>query len=711
LVAAAWLVASTLIGFTLVFLPAAAQGNEQQALVGAVGLLSRRLGVSITVIDAYTAEVMTFPDTSFGCPVDGRTYIAAPIQGYKFVITYQGVAYDIRTNADGTQGAICNPPAPLPEGQATPAAPLAKQTAGLATYRTSTFSIAYPETWNVVDRTSDTYFGPGSGPACAQPGMLVVALGNVRDKTPDQLLAEYDAELINATLEAERTSVRAIGRSAQYQVKCADGSLRQARVTIFVAYGRGFRVLQFSPQAEFVAWANLFDQIIVRFSPSTVNTVSSAASGAAGRITLPTVSPLALVAHIFAGNVYVGTLVDWPGTPITLGGTPERSFRHVATSPLGEQVAYVDVDGGLWVAHTQAGTGTAPARLAQGVARGYPVAWRPDGRALAYLQADASAPTRLALMAVMLDGNAPARLADLDADAERGQCEVVGGTADALYQAETGPAGNRVTLLWARNGALYLSASCTGRGLLRVANGAVTTLHDQIRRVAFSPDQTQALGLVDVDGQSAAVSLALATGQAMPLRLAAQPDQLAWSAGGRSLYYSSLTLKTTITLDAEVDQERGSARFGVWPFTSPIFTLRLHSFDLTTGVDAVLLETEGRGVGRIAPAPDGSGVLVSVVQSDRALADAFTNNASDAELRRLYPATLVYWLGLPASAPQLVAITSEVTWGPLGSALAPTPTGGYTVPPGQRTFTPTPAPSLTPTPAGPRILPTNTRAP
>jgi hypothetical protein len=124
----------------------------------------------------------------------------------------------------------------------------------------------------------------------------------------------------------------------------------------------------------------------------------------------------------------------------------------------------------------------------------------------------------------------------------------------------------------------------------------------------------------------------------------------------------------------------------------------------------LLFEVDGRGIGRIAPSPDGIGVLFSIVQDDRRLIEAFNNNVPQAELNRLYPETRLYWRPFADSegpvdgvGAHLVAVTSGAVWGPLGSALAPTPTGGYTVPPGRRTLTPTPVPTR------PRnALPTNT---
>jgi hypothetical protein len=219
--------------------------------------------------------------------------------------------------------------------------------------------------------------------------------------------------------------------------------------------------------------------------------------------------------------------------------------------------------------------------------------------------------------------------------------------------------------------------------------------------------------------ESKLVEIDVSTGNSTAIELSAPADQAAWSIDGKQIYFSVLTIKTEINLADEADRERGTAQFGEWPFTSTVYDVTLQRLDLASGIAATVFEGEGRGIGRIVAAPDGSGVLFTFIQGDTLLADSFANNVSSVELVRQYPATLLYWLPLPTGAAQLTAMTDAPAWGPLGSALAPTPTGGYTPKPGQRTLTPTPtstptiAPSFTPsaTPPPRQALPTNTRIP
>ena len=666
-----------------------AQGDEQKALNGAVGLLSKHIGVSISIIDSYTAQPAQFDDDSYGCPVEGQSYVKAPIQGFKFSIVYQGIPYDIRTNEDGTQGVLCQ-------------APVVKIAEGLATYRSPVFSIAYPESWNSVDRNTDIFFGPSLGPICAEPGMLVVVLGTVGARTADMLLDDY-ASQGNFGLAPDRISIRNLGRSTTYVTKCADGSPRQARVTAFVAFGKGYRVVQFAPVSQFASWADLYQQMLEKFSPSTL-------SGNSGQpLTRPNVTPLAAIAHVFAGNIFVAALTDWPGTPITTGATPDYGFRDPVISPAGNQVAFVDPQGKLFVA---AITGnTTPQQIAMGAAAGYPLAWNPTGGEVAFVAVDGNA---YALMAAKSDVTGTRKLADLPAP--NADCKTsVTDPAEVLYERETGNAGNRLLLAWSKDGTLFVSASCAGVGVLHIGTDGKAAQIENITRAALSPDGTRLLGFVD----GKLVEIDVASGSSTPIQLPAPADQAAWSIDGKQIYFSTLTVKTEINLADEADRERGTEQFGAWPFVSTVYDVTLQRLDLASSVAATVFEGEGRGIGRIVSAPDGSGILFSFIQGDALLAESFTNNVSPVELFRQYPDTQVYWLALPTGTAQLVAITNAPQWGPLGSALAPTPTGGYTPKPGQRTLTPTPTstptvaptqpPSATPQPR--QALPTNTHVP
>ncbi|MFN8418909.1 MAG: WD40 repeat domain-containing protein [Anaerolineae bacterium] len=688
------------LGFAVVAVNA--QGSEQQALGGAVKLLSEKLSITIQIIDSYTAEPTTFEDSGFGCPAEGETVVQGAIEGYKFTVVYQGVSYDIRTNADGSQGRICE----------LPVQPIV---VGLATYRTTEYSLAYPETWNVVDRTTDVYFGPGALPACANPGMLMAALGRVSDKTADVLLDEYEKTLTGTALDPKRISVRSIGRSTTYQAKCTDGSVRLARVTTFVAFGRGFRLVQFAPLAQFPAWADLYMQILDRFSPSTQSVTSGGES-----FTLPAQSPLASIAHVFAGNIYVGSLTDMPGTPISSGGTTEQPFVDPVVSPNGKFVAFRDVNGGKLYIATIDGK-TPPYKVADVHGSYYSIVWSPNSTEVAY-EVDHI------LHAANVDGSGSREIVTLENDA----CDGIGGAYEsdpALYLLAS--LSFNLPLFWTGDNNLYVASSCATQHLWRV-NATTGEIAQTLDLEPFnywsfrvSPDGSKLLSL---DAKGITIFSLPDLKQTLHLDVAIG-DNLSWSADGSGVLFAVSARKTDLVLNDPADEDRGRALFGNWPLTSSINEVALHRLDLDSGVDMVVFEKDGYGIADIQPAPDGSGVLFSFVQDDSALVEAFKANVSDSDLKRAFPQVLLYWLPLPAGEAQLVAITQQVSWGPAGSALGPTPTGGYTIPPNRRTFTPTPnviqvtaTPSAAPITATPTLiavtpvpirqaLPTNTPRP
>jgi hypothetical protein len=204
----------------------------------------------------------------------------------------------------------------------------------------------------------------------------------------------------------------------------------------------------------------------------------------------------------------------------------------------------------------------------------------------------------------------------------------------------------------------------------------------------------------------------LQTKKAEALTTTAQPEQAAWSADGKAIYYSTATQTESINLDDEKQRERGMKAFGTWPFKASIYAVTLHRLDLTSQADVELYKASGRAIANIAPGPDGSGVLFTLIQSTADMAEAFKINVSAGDLRRQAPTSLLYWLTFSSSdptqgnQPRLLAVTSGTVWGPVGSGPAPTPTSSSRQP----TFTPGAVlrPSRTPSVVAP---PTNTRQP
>lgn len=87
--------------------PASDQPTQENAGPGAVGLpasvvdpvvaeVARLAGVPVDQVVVVSAEEVTFPDGSLGCPQPGMVYTQAMVDGYKIVAEAGGKTYDYR---------------------------------------------------------------------------------------------------------------------------------------------------------------------------------------------------------------------------------------------------------------------------------------------------------------------------------------------------------------------------------------------------------------------------------------------------------------------------------------------------------------------------------------------------------------------------------------------------------------------------------------
>jgi WD40 repeat protein len=82
------------------------------AINDALADLSARAGVTITLdgLSDWQWTQQTYPDASLGCPQPGQTYAQEPTNGYRFLLTYNGVTYDYRVSTDRTHLILCTTP-------------------------------------------------------------------------------------------------------------------------------------------------------------------------------------------------------------------------------------------------------------------------------------------------------------------------------------------------------------------------------------------------------------------------------------------------------------------------------------------------------------------------------------------------------------------------------------------------------------------------
>ena len=239
---------------------------------------------------------------------------------------------------------------------------------------------------------------------------------------------------------------------------------------------------------------------------------------------------------------------------------------------------------------------------------------------------------------------------------------VVTDPADQPYYVETGPNGQDNLLVWLSNDQFLISTNCiSGVGVLNAADGQILALGDDLHGGAISPDRTRLL----THAPNGLVILDLATGQRIELTETADALQVAWGANGQTIYYSTAEQISSITLDLPSDRARGQTVFGFWPVTTGNYTVSLVQMDLTSGQKALLWQGQGRGIGRIAPAPDTSGVLFSLVTSGERLVQAFQNGDAPHLLREVQPGPVIYWLPAGGSTARLLAYSGQPAFAPI----------------------------------------------
>lgn len=81
--------------------PTSSPGSRLQAVIDqALQDLSGRLGVSTDAIEVESAEAVTWPDGSLGCPEPGHSYTQALVEGFRVILRHEGEVYDYHAGSD-----------------------------------------------------------------------------------------------------------------------------------------------------------------------------------------------------------------------------------------------------------------------------------------------------------------------------------------------------------------------------------------------------------------------------------------------------------------------------------------------------------------------------------------------------------------------------------------------------------------------------------
>lgn len=661
---------------------AAQQDAVDRARYNAEQWLLARLGKPDLTLVEYTYALTTWPNTARGCPAPGETYEAQEVTGYRWTFLFDNmVRYEVHSDVDGNNPVLCWAQSITSDAQ-------------LGLFNTTTFAILTPEAWLVFpnENATEVLFAPQQDAPCDQPGMRVSVLGRIASGvTAEQLLTDKLAQLGVEDTPDARESVGASGRSTVYDTACGEGQ-RRVKLSAFVQHGSAYQVEQWAPPSHFDRWHPIFRNMLTQFTPGTGTLIPGMAApvdpapvvvapdpetapdgapdsaveeggeaGVPGAPSTPAPVDLAALppfplAHLFLGDVFLGALNSVPGRSVT--NALDADLRFITFAPNGLALAFIDAASGqLRMLPVENIT---PRLIAEGAAPDFPPAWSADSRHLAYIGASDDPTQRTIFTVPSQGGRTPEATGTFTYDAS---CPAPPtDPAETAYTREIGPHGQRNTLEWLPDGRFLVSTGCAGGfALLDPASGQLAPLEGDLTAGVISPDRGRFLARTP-DGL---VVYNLANGQRGDLSLGADAKALAWAADGSAVFYSTETLAEEHTLDDPNDQARGEAVFGVWPVTFGVYDLSLVRVDLAGPVESTLWRGQGRAIGRIAPAPDGSGVLFSVVPSNLLLAEAFHARGDAFTLESVRPTPALFWLARGSSAAVLLSYSGQPTFAPV----------------------------------------------
>jgi hypothetical protein len=219
-------------------------------------------------------------------------------------------------------------------------------------------------------------------------------------------------------------------------------------------------------------------------------------------------------------------------------------------------------------------------------------------------------------------------------------------------------------LVWLNGDRFLYSLRCDGGlGVLSLADQQIIPLGDDFHGGVIAPDYSRFLARTD----SGLALLDFAAWERTNLTVGAHARQLAWGTDGHTVYYSVETLADSRTLDDPVAQPRGEEVFGMWPVTAAVYNLALVRLDLNTDQETVIWQGQGRAIGRIAPGPDGSGILFSLIPSSVPLAEVFQSGGDSLAVHETQPEPALYWLPTDSPAAYLLAYSGQPAFAPIAA--------------------------------------------
>ena len=85
-----------------------AEVNSSCAEVAAVRFLSQQLNTDVVNLEVIGSDPVRWPDSSLGCPEEGRSYAPVEVPGFNVSLTSAGELYNVHTNRYGSRVAACS---------------------------------------------------------------------------------------------------------------------------------------------------------------------------------------------------------------------------------------------------------------------------------------------------------------------------------------------------------------------------------------------------------------------------------------------------------------------------------------------------------------------------------------------------------------------------------------------------------------------------
>lgn len=328
----------------------------------------------------------------------------------------------------------------------------------------------------------------------------------------------------------------------------------------------------------------------------------------------------------------------------------ERFYDNLQWSPDGARLAFQD-SGGLYVVESNA----APVQVAGGIYGLLPAAWSPDGSEIAYpVDTRQTAPddplaTLVQVQAVPAAGGSPRVAGTISHGTGCGG----GGRSPAqqVYEREAGYEGNRQVMFWTAQGFVH-TKNCTGIGIaLADPSGRRLWELADVARPALSPDRSRiaAIRMGNVPGgaptPAGIVVVDVATGQTTPLNVSGVPEQLAWSADGQSVYYTTRTPGRTVPMQANA----GLPDF--YPAEATVYAVELWSVPVAGGAPVQLWTGGGYAIARISASSTAAVVAFTLIQDESALYQAAVPGANPSALAAAAPQPQIGVASLTPNAP------------------------------------------------------------